>query len=371
MLAQEPRGAKNSMGGRCGYNGRMKRMLLLVLLMGMTGCAVVPTPAPTRTATIPPTIRVTQTPARAITAAPSHTRPAPSSPTTRPPTVEVSTPTILPPTATAATPAPPADPVLAGAGDIAVCEATGDEATAKLLEKIPGTIFTLGDNVYPSGTLEQFHECYEPSWGRLKARTRPAPGNHDYATGGARGYYEYFGASAGEPGKGYYSYDLGAWHVIVLNSEIDTGANSAQLRWLRDDLAGHPAPCTAAIIHRPLFSSGPHGADGSGEVSRPLWDVLYENNADLILSGHDHDYERFAPQNPQGERDAARGIRQFVVGTGGASPYVFDAPKPNSEKRIAGPFGVLQLTLHPKGYDWEFVSILPLLFKDSGAGTCH
>jgi hypothetical protein len=239
------------------------------------------------------------------------------------------------------------------------------------LEKIPGTVFTLGDNVYQRGTTDEFRDCYDPSWGKLKARTRPVPGNHDYATAGARGYFGYFGASAGDPSTGYYSYDLGAWHVIVLNSEVDTGANSAQVNWLREDMAQHPSPCTVAMFHRPLFSSGPHGRDGSGDKTRALWDVLYENNADVILNGHDHDYERFAAQTPGGVRDESRGIRQFVVGTGGASPYFFGEPHPNSEKRITGPFGVLKLTLHPKSYDWEFVSITPLLFSDSGTGQCH
>lgn len=265
----------------------------------------------------------------------------------------------------------PNAPVLVGAGDIAVCNARGDEATADLLDDIEGTVFTLGDNVYPNGTLEQFMECYEPSWGRHKTRTRPVPGNHDYNTGGARGYYAYFGERAGDPTRGYYSYTLGAWHIIVLNSEIETGENSEQVAWLRDDLALHPTRCTVAMFHRPLFSSGPHGRDGSGDKTRALWEVLYENDVDVILNGHDHMYERFAPQNPRGERDDARGIRQFIVGTAGAAPYGFGAPKPHSEKRIAGPFGVLKLTLHETRYAWEFVTIAPLLFNDSGSGECH
>ncbi len=252
-----------------------------------------------------------------------------------------------------------------------MCNARGDEATAEILDDIEGTVFTLGDNVYLNGTLQEFQTCYEPSWGRHKARTRPVPGNHDYATTGARGYFEYFGANAGDPTRGYYSYDLGAWHIIVLNSEVDTGENSAQAQWLRDDLAAHPARCVVAMWHKPLFSSGPHGRDGGGDKTRALWNVLYENNADVILNGHDHDYERFAPQDPQGARDDARGIRQFVVGTGGASPYTFGESKANSERRITGPFGVLKLTLHATSYDWEFVSIAPLLFNDSGRGECH
>ncbi len=225
--------------------------------------------------------------------------------------------------------------------------------------------------MYPNGTREEFQNCYGPSWGKLKGRTYPVPGNHDYGTANARGYFEYFGALAGDPSRGYYSYALGEWRVFVLNSEIDTDENSEQVRWLRDEVALHPTQCAAAMFHRPLFSSGPHGRDGSGEKTRAVWNVLYENNVDVILNGHDHDYERFAPQNPIGERDDARGIRQFVVGTGGAVPYVFGAVKPNSEKRITGAYGVLKLTLHATSYDWEFISIAPLLFKDSGSSECH
>ncbi len=332
---------------------RMKRWLILVIAICSMSCAnsatSIPIPKPTRTTLL-------------TTPAPTET----ASPTTASPNHAITQSPTQPPTET-----PHDSPVLVGAGDIAVCNARGDEATAGILDGIDGTIFTLGDNVYPNGTLEQFQKCYEPSWGRHKARTYPVPGNHDYNTGGARGYYAYFGERAGDPSRGYYSYALGAWQVLVLNSEIETGENSGQVIWLRDVLAQNPTRCAIALFHRPLFSSGPHGRDGSGEKMRAVWNVLYENNVDVILNGHDHDYERFAPQNPQGERDDARGIRQFVVGTGGASPYAFGEPKPNSEKRITGPFGVLKLTLHATSYDWEFVSIAPLLFKDSGSGECH
>jgi 3',5'-cyclic AMP phosphodiesterase CpdA len=261
--------------------------------------------------------------------------------------------------------------VLVGAGDIALCNGEGDQATARLLDAIPGTVFTLGDNVYSSGTPEEFANCYDPSWGRHKARTRPVPGNHDYATRGAAGYYNYFGASAGEPGKGYYSYDLGAWHIIVLNSEIDAGPASAQVGWLRADLAAHPARCTLAMWHKPLFSSGPHGDDGTGAPTRSFWDALYEFGADVVLGGHDHDYERFAPQAPDGSPDPARGIRQFVAGTGGASPYYFTNIKPNSEIRLTGLNGVLKLTLHEGSYDWEFIPAVGLPINDAGTGECH
>lgn len=252
-----------------------------------------------------------------------------------------------------------------------MCGTTGSEATARLLDNIDGTVFTLGDNLNQSSSLDEFKNCYAPTWGRHKARTHPVIGNHDNDTSNASGYYEYFGERAGEAGKGYYAYDVGAWQIVVLNSEIDTSEHSEQAEWLRTTLATRRAQCTIAMAHRPLFSSGPHGRDGDQEKMRALWNILYDYDVDLMLSGHDHDYERFAPQNPNGERDDARGIRQFVVGTGGAAPFPFGEPQPNSEKRITGPFGVLKLTLHETSYAWEFVSIAPLLFKDSGTGECH
>lgn len=261
--------------------------------------------------------------------------------------------------------------MLVGAGDIAVCAAQGDEATAALLDQLPGTVFTLGDNVYSFGTAKEFANCYEPSWGRHKARTRPVPGNHDYATAGASGYYAYFGANAGEPGRGFYSYDLGAWHILALNSEVEMTEGSPQGQWLAADLAAHPAGCTLAMFHRPLFSSGPHGRDGSGAKTRALWDALYAAGVDVILNGHDHDYERFAPQDPQGRADPAHGIREFVVGTGGAFPYIFVSTRPNSEVRHAAQFGVLRLELHATSYDWEFIPASGGVFRDSGRGDCH
>ena len=265
--------------------------------------------------------------------------------------------------------------VLVGAGDIADCsDLTGAEGTAALLGRIPGTIFAAGDLAYPDGSAEQFAKCYGPTWGRYKDRTRPAPGNHEFRSGGATPYFDYFGAAAGDPGKGYYSYDLGSWHAIALNSncpELPHGcsAGSAEEQWLRQDLAQHPAPCTVAYFHHPLFSSGrEHGNDPE---MRPFWQALYEANADVVLNGHDHDYERFAPQDPEGRPDAARGIHEFVVGTGGKNSHRdFGPPKPNSEVR-SSEFGVLKLTLHPHGYDWEFISLAGSSFHDAGSGECH
>jgi hypothetical protein len=256
-----------------------------------------------------------------------------------------------------------------GAGDIASCSSTGDEATANLLDGISGTVFTLGDNAYESGTATEFANCYDPTWGRHKTRTWPSPGNHEYNTPGATGYYGYFGAAAGDPAKGYYSYDLGDWHVIVLNSSIAHDASSTQVTWLTNDLAASSKSCTVAYWHHPRFSSGSgHGNDPSVQ---PFWDALYAANADLVLSGHDHDYERFAPQTPSGVADAARGIREFVVGTGGRSHYGLGTLKANSQVFNGATYGVLKLTLSAGGYSWEFVHVAGASFTDSGSGSCH
>jgi len=268
------------------------------------------------------------------------------------------------------------DPVLVGAGDIASCDdLAGAEATAKLIEKIPGTVFAVGDLAYPDGSEEQFANCYTPTWGRFKARTRPAPGNHEYHKGGgASAYARYFGAAAGDPDKAYYSYDLGAWHIVVLNSECaEVGgceATSLQGQWLKQDLAQHPAGCTLAYFHKPLFSSG--GKHGNDPEMKPLWDVLFHAGADVIINGHDHDYERFAPQDPEGHSDTAHGIREFVVGSGGKNSHrAMGEVKPNSEVRNGDTFGVLKMTLHAKAYDWEFVPETGKTFADSGSGACH
>jgi acid phosphatase type 7 len=267
------------------------------------------------------------------------------------------------------------DPVFVGAGDISSCDdLAGAEATAKLIEKIPGTVFAVGDLAYPDGTDEQFAKCYAPTWGRFKDRTRPAPGNHEYHSDGASGYSRYFGAAAGDPKKAYYSYDLGAWHIIALNSECaevgGCSTESPQGQWLRQDLAQHPTICTLAYFHKPLYSSG--AKHGNDPEMKPLWDLLYAADADVVINGHDHDYERFAPQDPEGHADPKRGIREFVVGTGGKNSHrSFAATKPNSEIRQADTFGVLKLTLRASSYDWEFVPEAGKTFHDSGSGSCH
>jgi hypothetical protein len=263
---------------------------------------------------------------------------------------------------------PVSDAVLVGAGDIADCSSQGDEATAALLDGISGTVFTTGDNVYPDGSVAEFANCYDPTWGRHKARTYPSPGNHDHHTADAAGYFDYFGSRAGEFGKGYYSYDLGAWHIIVLNSNISVEAGSPQEQWLRTDLAAHPVACTLAYWHHPRFSSGV--VHGSNTSMHPLWQALYDYGADVVLAGHEHNYERFAPQDPQGVVDPTRGIRQFVVGSGGRSHYAFGNPIANSEVRNDNTYGVLKLTLHANSYSWEFIPEAGKTFTDSGTAPC-
>ena len=260
--------------------------------------------------------------------------------------------------------------VFVGAGDIADCSRVQDEQTAQLLDNIPGTVFTVGDNAYPNGTASNYSNCYEPTWGRHKARTRPAVGDNEYNSSSvAADYFNYFGAAAGDPTKGYYSYDLGNWHIIVLNSNCSQiggcGTNSAQGQWLQADLAANPSMCTLAIHHEPLFSS-----NGGYSSMRSFWNLLYAAGADIVLSGDRHNYERFAQQNPDGVADPGRGIRQFVVGTGGAGLSSFRLIAPNSEVRNSSTYGVLKLTLHPTSYDWQFIPVAGQTFSDSGSAQC-
>ncbi len=258
-------------------------------------------------------------------------------------------------------------PVLVGAGDIANCAGGGDEATAALIDAIPGTVFTTGDNAYPTGRTEDFANCYNPSWGRFKSRTFPTPGNHDYYTTGASAYYSYFGSAAGNPAKGYYSYNLGSWHIVVLNSEINAAAGSTQEQWLRQDLNNNPRVCTLAYWHRPLFSSS--STHGNDPRFKPLWQALYDYRAEIVINGHDHTYERFAPQTPAGVA-SPRGIREFVAGMGGYSHYAFGAIQPNSQVRNSDTYGVLKLSLHAASYDWQFVPEAGKTFTDSGSSNC-
>ncbi|HYN80523.1 MAG TPA: metallophosphoesterase [Gemmatimonadaceae bacterium] len=257
---------------------------------------------------------------------------------------------------------------LTAVGDVASCTSQGDEATAALVDGIPGTIILAGDIAYESGTAKEFGDCYDPSWGRHRARTRPAPGNREYETPGAIPYYAYFGANAGPPGRGYYSFDLGDWHIVSLNSNVSAAAGSAQEQWLRADLAASDAHCTLAYWHHPMFSSGLHGSQA---VMRDIFRVLYEFNADVVIAAHDHHYERFAPQTVDGAADPARGIREFVVGTGGHSLYPAIFARANSERRYSSGYGVLRLELESEGYRWEFVPVTAGVTVDSGTGVCH
>lgn len=266
-------------------------------------------------------------------------------------------------------------PVLLAAGDIAACgDTTEDEPTAVILDSIPDAIVApLGDNVYPGGSAADYANCYDPTWGRHKSRTKPTPGNHDYVQSGASGYYGYFGAPAGDPAQGWYSYDLGDWHVVVVNSNCfkvggcDLG--SPQNQWLRQDLAAHPTTCTLAYWHHPRFSSD--SSHGDDPEMAPLWDALYEYGADLVLNGHAHLYERFAPQTAAGAPDPAYGIREIVVGTGGYVLYAWGTIRANSELRFNDAHGVLELTLQATGYDWRFIPVAGKTSTDSGSASCH
>jgi hypothetical protein len=261
--------------------------------------------------------------------------------------------------------------VLVGAGDIASCGRAGDSATAALVRDIAGTVFTTGDNAYESGTAAEYADCYGPTWGAFRDRTRPSPGNHDYGTAGARGYFGYFGSRAGDPQRGYYAYDLGAWRIYALNSNCAAvggcDAGSAQERWLRADLAAHPRRCVLAYWHHPLFSSGPHG---NHPRMRAFWEALYAAHADLVINGHDHLYERFRRQAPGG-RATPRGIQEFVVGTGGRSHYAVDRIKANSVARNSTTFGVLRLRLFESGWTWRFVPVAGKTYTDRGERTCR
>jgi hypothetical protein len=288
------------------------------------------------------------------------------------------------------------DPTIDAAGDIA-CDPASSEyngglgngqdcmegATAALMLSDPPTaVLPLGDNQYECGSLSAYQTSYAASWGRLLAITRPVPGNHEYYTGSSTdpcdstvsgaGYYGYFGAAAGDPTRGYYSYDLGPWHLIALNAQCShvggCGAGSPEETWLKADLAAHPDRCVLAYWHQPRFSSGQHGDDPTYVA---FWDDLYAAGADVVLNGHDHDYERFAPQTPAGVADPAAGIREFVVGTGGRNHDAFITDAPNSEARNNTTFGVLRLQLRPTGYDWQFVPTPGGTFTDSGSAECH
>ncbi|SNS38061.1 Calcineurin-like phosphoesterase [Noviherbaspirillum humi] len=264
------------------------------------------------------------------------------------------------------------------AGDIADCRyrlphLSGAYETSELvlrhLRQDPqAVVLTLGDNTYPVGTLAEFRDCYEPTWGRFKARTYPSPGNHEYYTAGAPGYYGYFGAAAGPDRRGYYSFRLGGWHVVSLNSELKGEAMQAQLAWLKEDLAQHPMHCTLAFLHHPRFSSGGHSDNPRMEA---IWRTLHAAGVDVVLAGHDHHYERFAPLDADGRRDDRRGMRQFVVGTGGAQFSPLRLPQDGTEERNNNTHGVLRLVLKDTGYEWTFLPARHEGYSDEGVGLCH
>jgi hypothetical protein len=268
--------------------------------------------------------------------------------------------------------------VLVGAGDIASCKnPEGAQATAKLIEQIPGTVFAAGDLAYEKGSAEDFKNCYDPAWGRFKNRTKPALGNHEYVDPTASAYFQYWGVQAGPKGKGYYSYELGDWHIVVLNTNCDAkglggcGAGSPQETWLKEDLAKRPSACILAYGHHALFSSGVFKRHAVHPELRQLWEDLYAAHADLVLAGHEHSYERFALQDPEGKADPANGIREIVVGTGGRSHDLLGFATPNSEAREWDTYGVLKLTLSPGKYTWEFIPEEGKTFHDAGGGVCH
>lgn len=263
----------------------------------------------------------------------------------------------------------PSSTVLVGAGDIASCNPDKAAATAKLLDKISGTVFTAGDNTYSRGTAQEYIECYGLSWGRHRQRTRPSPGNHDYESAQAAPYFKYFGANAGPAGRGFYSYDLGAWHILSLNSNVNAVTwGKEQEDWLRQDLAASRAGCTLAYWHHPFVSSGK--THGDNPHMRSLVEILYLHAVDATVTAHDHIYERFAPLDANGKADT-HGIRHFVVGTGGVALYEIGTVKPHSEARNATSHGVLKFSLHPAGYDWEFIPIAGQAFRDRGSAPCH
>jgi len=283
-------------------------------------------------------------------------------------------------TVTVAAPAP----VILAAGDIGDCDRTSDDATGALLDTIPGTVMPLGDNAYVSGTPSEYANCYDPAWGRVKNRTRPVPGNHDYYNPGptknADGYFGYFGAAAGPDKKGYYDFTLGSWLIIVLNTGTENGdsikAGSAQEQWLRAELASHSQQCTLALWHHPQFTTVT-GRPFIRPETTPLFQALYDGGVDLLLTGHDHTYQRFAPMRADGTADAAFGVRQITAGTGGGEGlYGFGPVTPNLEVRAGNgedpTFGVLKLTLHDSSYDWKFIPAPGFgSFTDSGTGNCH
>lgn len=259
--------------------------------------------------------------------------------------------------------------ILVGAGDIAACELKGARKTAQLLDSIPGIVFVAGDAAYGSAKVPNpFVTCYDSTWGRHKERTRPVLGNHDYEVTGLPMFFDYFGAQAGPRPDGYYSFDAGAWHIMALNSNIAMSVNSPEYKWFRADLSAHRGQCAMAFMHHPRWSSGPH--DGK-ERMIPFWELLAKHGASVMVAGHDHLYERFRPMNNGGGVDSVKGVREFIVGTGGGGHYPLGKVERGSEVRNDNTYGVLKLTLRPTDYSWEFIPVHGSTFHDSGTSRCH
>ncbi len=334
------------------------RLVCFTAAMAIASCGgqppAAPDPAPQPPITAPPPGPPPEpSPEPSPEPAPEPSDPAPAPEPVPSPSPSAPTPVVPP---------PPGSPVFVGAGDIAPCDAAGPVDTARLLDRISGTVFTLGDHTYPTTTREHLVNCYDPTWGRHRLRTRPTLGNHEYEIHGPRDYFDYFGANAGPHGRGYYSFQIGEWLAVSLDS-MNGGPD--QMAWLRATLAANRTRCIVAYWHHPFVASGSHGR--RSEVLQ-LWRVLHEHGADLVLTAHEHFYERFAPLDAAGSRDPERGMRQFVVGTGGGPLYDFTGAHPDSEMRIRA-HGVLKLTLGPVSYAWEFVPVAGGV--DFGVGGCH
>ena len=266
--------------------------------------------------------------------------------------------------------------ILVGAGDIAECSSQDDEKTATLVTNVlnanaGAVVFTAGDNAYPNGASGDYTNCYNPSWGAFKGKTKPDPGNHEWKTANAGGYFGYFGNAFGNSTTDWYSYNLGGWHIIMLDSNCSNINCTTETTWLKNDLAASSAACTVAMWHHPVFNIGHHDTAGDTSKGKPFWQALDNAGADLIINGHDHNYQRWKPQRVDGTLDATNGIREIVVGTGGASAYAFTRTDTKVEAKSTGTAGVLKLTLKSNSYDWQFIPVAGGSFTDSGTGSCH
>ena len=332
----------------------LTKIFSLLLLASAAGCGQ-PAPLPTATLTSPP---ATATPANTATPTATHTVTATSTATAIPPTT---------------TPTPTPTPVyFSGAGDIAICGQEGDDLTAALLRDRVGSglYFIAGDASNEDGSLYEYQNCFEPSWGQLVPDLRVVPGNHDYHSNPLENFWLYFDGVAGEPGKGWYSFEHGGWHIVMLNSNcgyVGCGPSSEQIAWLKADLANSSSACTLAVWHHPRFNSG---FAGNAEWLHYFWEALHDHGADVVVTGHDHHYERIAKVDPMGRPQDPGGIRSFIVGTGGAGFYAIDKILPISEVRITRQFGIIQFEFFPDGYTWQFINVDGELL-DQGSDACN